>query len=55
MKIIVIIPAHNEQENITNVINGIKKHASGIDHIVINDCSTDNTRDVLESIGAQLY
>lgn len=53
MKIIVIIPAHNEQENIANVINGIKKHASDIDHIVINDCSTDNTRDVLESIDAQ--
>ena len=51
-KILIIIPAYNEEKNILNVYNSIvnynKKNKSKLDVIVINDGSTDNTRIVLE-------
>ena len=52
MKILLIIPAYNEQDNITFTIGNIKRYRSDIDYIVINDCSTDHTREVLQENGA---
>ena len=46
-KVLVIIPCYNERESILNVIDNIKKSNKDIDYIVVNDCSTDNTRDIL--------
>ena len=46
MKTLVIIPAYNEQGNILPLIKDIKKY--GYDYLVINDCSTDDTRTILE-------
>lgn len=45
MKILLIIPAHNEEDSIEKTINSIK----GYDYIVINDGSTDNTKQILEN------
>ena len=46
-KILLIIPAYNEEHNILKVYNDIqsynKKNSSNYDLIIINDCSTDNT------------
>ena len=47
MKNLIIIPAYNEQENILNTIADIKQHTNNFDFLVINDCSTDNTKNVL--------
>lgn len=47
-KILIIIPAYNEAENIENVIKELKKDAHFADLLVINDSSTDNTREVVE-------
>lgn len=52
MKILVIIPAYNEQDNILNTIADIKSNEKKIDYAVINDCSTDSTKEVLKSSGA---
>ena len=46
MKTLVIIPAYNEQGNILPLIKDIKKY--GYDYLVVNDCSTDDTRTILE-------
>ena len=47
MRVILIIPAYNEAENILRVCDSIKKynknHSDHYDFIVINDCSTDST------------
>jgi glycosyltransferase involved in cell wall biosynthesis len=43
-KVLVIIPAYNEQDNILNAINSLEK--SNLDYIIINDGSTDNTEEV---------
>lgn len=50
-KIILIIPAYNEEENILETYISIKKynkiHKTTYDVIVINDGSTDNTKNIL--------
>ena len=51
-KVLIIIPAFNEEENILNTYNSIinynKKNKTKYDVIIINDCSTDNTKRILE-------
>ena len=47
MKLLIIVPAFNEQESIINTINDLKKNASFADYVVINDCSTDKTEEIL--------
>lgn len=48
MKKLVIIPAYNEGENIKTTIDEVVKKAKGFDYVVINDCSTDNTKIICE-------
>jgi len=52
MKVLMIIPAYNESENIEKVINNLQACNSEVDYLVINDCSKDNTKQILDSIGA---
>ncbi len=46
-KILLIIPAYNEQENIKKTVDGVVK--AGYDYIIINDGSTDNTELICKS------
>ena len=50
-KSIFVIPAYNESMHIENVIKDIKKNMSHSDIVVINDCSKDNTREIVENLG----
>jgi len=51
MKIVVVIPAFNEEKSIGRVINDIpKKRVSEV--IVVNNCSTDRTTEFAEKAGA---
>lgn len=52
IKVLVLIPAYNEQDNISDTITDIRENAQGADYIVINDCSTDATKMVLQTISA---
>lgn len=45
MKALVIIPAYNEQDSILPLIKEVSNY--GYDYLVINDCSTDNTKKLL--------
>lgn len=49
MKVLVIIPAYNEQNNIKEVVDNLMNNYPKFDYVVINDCSTDHTREVLEN------
>lgn len=51
MKKLIIIPAYNESECIETTIRDIMENAPDFDYVVINDCSTDNTREICESNG----
>ena len=48
---LIIIPAFNEEKNILNTVRLIQRDAQDFDYIVINDCSTDRTREMLEDNG----
>lgn len=50
-KVLVIIPAYNEAENIVNTVNLVKSAASGFDYLVINDCSRDDTFEICREHG----
>ncbi|MBQ6392903.1 MAG: glycosyltransferase family 2 protein, partial [Eubacterium sp.] len=54
MKKIVIIPAYNEAESILETIQDIRENAPGFDHIVINDCSKDDTLEICKKNGVHI-
>ena len=51
MKKLIIIPAYNEEANIVKTVESIERDAVGFDYIVINDCSTDRTKEMCEEHG----
>lgn len=48
MKILIIIPAFNEEGSIMDIIENIDSFYPSADKLVINDSSTDNTRNILK-------
>lgn len=46
MKVLIIIPAYNEGENIERVVTTIKEKCAQYDYLVINDGSRDNTEEI---------
>lgn len=48
-KVLIVIPAYNEADNILNTVSGVVEH--GFDYIVVNDGSRDATLDVCRSNG----
>jgi len=44
-KILIVVPAYNEAENIVKTIKDIKEHTRN-DYVIIDDCSQDNTYDI---------
>ncbi|MCL6601787.1 MAG: glycosyltransferase family 2 protein [Paenibacillus sp.] len=49
-RILLIIPAFNEEQNITKVITEVQHNLEDVDILVVNDCSTDNTLNILKRI-----
>ncbi len=48
-KVLIVVPAYNEQDNILKVIKEIKEDLPDYFNLmVINDCSTDKTKEILE-------
>jgi len=48
----IVVPAHNEQENIFGVIKSLQELTPNI--VVINDASNDRTEDIVSSLGVYL-
>jgi len=53
-RVLVIIPAYNEEETIGGVLASLREHAPGYDVVVIDDGSRDNTRSVARAAGAEV-
>lgn len=51
MRVLIIIPAFNEEKSIEKVVDNITENYPQYDYLVVNDCSTDNTRSILEQRG----
>ena len=52
-KLLLIIPAYNEAENIERVVDNIIEHYPQYDYVVINDGSADNTLAVMKELAAK--
>lgn len=48
LKVLIIIPAYNESENIKQVIKHLVDEAPQYDYLIVNDGSTDNTLSICE-------
>lgn len=53
-KLLIIIPAYNEQDNIERVVENLREKYPQWDRIVINDGSTDNTARICRQHGYPL-
>lgn len=51
MRVLIIIPAFNEADNIEQVINSLGSENSHWDILVVNDCSIDSTGQIAEATG----
>ena len=51
-KVLLIIPAYNEEESLRSLIEEIKAVCPEADYLVVNDCSSDDTERLLEELGA---
>lgn len=51
MKVLIIIPAYNESENLDKVISGLQESVPLYDYIIVNDCSTDNMEKICKQKG----
>ena len=51
-RVLIIIPAYNEEKNIAELLQKLKQY-DGYDVLVVNDCSTDHTIQVLQEVGVK--
>ncbi len=51
MKVLVIIPCYNEEENLEAVVNSLQEAAPEVDYLVVNDCSTDASEEICRKNG----
>ena len=49
MKLLIVIPAWNEAENIVRVVEELKKVVPQYDYVIVNDGSTDATAEICRS------
>jgi len=51
-KVLVILPAYNEEDSVEKVIGDVKTHLSQADILIVNDGSTDHTPEKAKACGA---
>ncbi len=51
MKILIIIPAYNEEESLPGVIGDLRAHVPSVELLVVNDGSRDGTARIARSLG----
>ena len=53
-KLLIVIPAHNEEENIVPVVENLTCHYPEYDYVVVNDGSRDKTAAICRAHGYRL-
>jgi len=53
-RVLAIIPAYNEEENIVSTVEDLRAHAPEVDYVVINDGSRDRTAAICRERGYRL-
>jgi glycosyltransferase involved in cell wall biosynthesis len=50
-RILAVVPAYNEVENLGRVVGEVRRFAPAVDILIVNDGSTDGTHEVLPQLG----
>jgi glycosyltransferase involved in cell wall biosynthesis len=50
-RVLVVIPAHNEEQSIAQVVLSVRRAMPDFDRVIVNDGSTDATGDILNQLG----
>lgn len=50
-RVLAVVPAYNEQDNIESTIEDLKANAPGVDYVVVNDGSRDRTVEICRERG----
>ena len=53
-RVLAVIPAYNEEENIVSTIEDLRKNAPDIDYVIVNDGSKDGTAAICRERGYHL-
>lgn len=53
-KVLIVIPAYNEEENIERVVNNLEENYKEYDYVVVNDGSKDSTAQICREKGYNL-
>ncbi len=53
-RVLVVMPAHDEEESVGSTIAGIRRELPGVDVLVVNDASADQTTRAAERAGARV-
>lgn len=48
MKVLIIVPAYNEQDNIEKVVRNLTEKCPEYDYLIVNDCSKDDTPEICD-------
>lgn len=51
MRTLIVVPTHDEADNIAALLDGLDRHAPDADVLVIDDASVDATRDIVRAHG----
>lgn len=51
MKTLIIVPAYNEESSLLSLVEAIKANCQDCHILIVNDGSSDNTKEVAESLG----
>lgn len=54
MKILIVIPAYNEEENIVTVVENLKNNFPQYDYVIVNDGSRDHTSEICHKMGYEI-
>ena len=49
MRTLVVVPTHDEADNIAALLDGLARHVPDVDVMVLDDASTDDTRTIVRS------
>ncbi len=50
-RVIAVVPAYNERDNIVSTIEDLQTNAPGVDYVIVNDGSKDDTLDICREHG----
>ena len=53
MRTLVVVPTHNEADNIEALLDALDRHVGDADVLVVDDASTDDTRSIVRKPNRQ--